>query len=598
MKRWFKHILLLVAVLLFVSETTFSQRSAVKTDTTHLYKKIENYSTRSKFTRFAYGLVFKSYTVKPRKKKPIQKPYQSFEGKIIRRINIETLDPFGNSIGDTIDVQLSFLSKTGNKFHLKTQNLTIRNLLLIHSNMQFDSLLVKESERLVRSRPFVRDVAFFVKASSPKNDSVDISIRVLDNWSILPEIHVSPTSTTLNLTDQNFLGTGHEFMNGFTRNIPLGMYTYRTNYYIPNIWNTYISAAIHYEMDGNDNFVKSFVVDRPFYSSFAKWAGGVSMKDLRSMQAPLNFRINTQDYWVGQAQQLSIGNSEENRLTNFITTTRYLRVRYLHKPLDQYDPLHFYSDEDFFLTGIGLSNRKYVQDKYLFKYGITEDVPVGKVYALTGGYQVKNKIGRTFLGARFSEGNYYPWGYLSSNIEYETFFRGSNAEEGIFSADVKIFTELFEVGKWKFRQFVKPEITIGVNRFAYDSLTLNSGFGIDGFKSNKLSGSSRFLLSLQTQAYAPWDFIGFRFGPFFTYTLGMLGTSGDGFRKSNLYSQFGVGVLIKNENLILNTFQFSFSFFPIMPGNGSNLLKMNSFKTTDFGFSNFEVGKPGARVFQ
>jgi hypothetical protein len=155
---------------------------------------------------------------------------------------------------------------------------------------------------------------------------------------------------------------------------------------------------------------------------------------------------------------------------------------------------------------------------------------------------------------------------------------------------------LLEVGKWKFRQFVKPQLTVGINRFASDSLTLNDGFGIDGFRSTRLSGSSRFLFSLQTQAYAPWDFIGFRFGPFFTYTLGVLGN--DGFSNSKAYSQFGFGVLIKNENLILNTFQFSFSFYPIMPGNGRNLLKMNSFKTTDFGFSSFEVGKPGARVFQ
>lgn len=598
MERATKIILICFMVLAFGSETAFPQRVPVKKDSVYLYKRIENYSTRNKFTKFVYGLVFKSYTVKQRKKKLIEKPYQGFEGKIIRKISIETLDPFGNSIADSIVSQLSLLSKVGNELHLKTQNLTIRNLLLIRPNQRFDSLLVKESERLVRSRRFVRDVSFFVKASSARSDSVDIAIRVLDNWSILPDIQVSPTSTTLNLTDQNFLGLGHEFLNGVTGNIPDVMKTYRTNYYIPNIWNTYISTALHYETDFNNNFNKSLIIDRPFYSSFAKWAGGVYLKDLSSVRSPFGFRSNTQDFWIGQSQQLITGNSVEKRLTNFITATRYLKIRYLDKPTEQYDPLHFFSNEDFFLAGIGLSNRKYVQDKYLFKYGITEDVPVGKVFALTGGYQYKNLIGRTFLGVRFSEGSYYPWGYLSSNIEYETFFRGSVAEEGIFSADMKFFTTLFEVGQWKFRQFVKPEITIGINRFATDSLTLNSGFGIDGFRSNQLSGSSRFLLSLQTQAYAPWDFIGFRFGPFFTYTLGMLGTPNDGFGKSSLFSQFGFGVLIKNENLILNTFQFSFSFFPIMPGNGSNILKMNSFKTTDFGFNNFEVGKPGARVFQ
>lgn len=590
--------IVLLMVLVFAVETIFSQRTVAPKDTTPLYKKIEYFSNRSKFTKFAYGYFFKGYSVKPRKKNPIQKPYKDFVGKTIRRIIIVSLDPFGNSIADTVGVKLSLLSRTGNALHLKTQNQTIQNLMLIRPKQKFDSLLVMESERLVRSRPYIRDVHFYIRTVSARNDSVDITIRSLDKWSLLPDLETSNTDYTVSLTDQNFLGMGHEFLNGVSRNLPRALNTYRTNYIIPNISNTYISVALHYEIDGIGNFNKSFIIDRPFYSSFAKWAGGVSLNDIQDKTNPLNFRANTQDYWIGQAQKLSIGNALEKRLTNFITTTRYLRVRYLDKPLEQYDPLHYFSDQDFFLTGIGISTQTYVQDRFLFNYGITEDVPVGKVLAFTGGFQVKKNLNRTFVGARFSEGNYYPWGYLSSNIEYETFFRGSSAEEGIFGADVKAFTELFVVGKWKFRQFITPEIKIGIHRFAYDSLTLNSGFGIDGFKSTKLSGSSRFLLSLQTQAYAPWDFIGFRFGPFFTCSLGMLGTPADGFRKSKVYSQFGIGVLIKNENLIMNTFQFSFSFFPEMPGNGQNVLKLNSFKTSDFGFSNFEMGKPGARVFQ
>jgi hypothetical protein len=171
MKMWILTKFFLFTVLFFGSETAYAQRAPVKNDSTIIYKKIENFSSRSKFTRFAYGLIFKSYSVKTRKKKSIQKPYQGFEGKIIRRISIETLDPFGNSISDTVVAPLNFLSKAGNSLHLKTQNLTIRNLLLIRPNQRFDSLLVKESERLVRSRRFIRDVSFFVKASTTRSDS-------------------------------------------------------------------------------------------------------------------------------------------------------------------------------------------------------------------------------------------------------------------------------------------------------------------------------------------------------------------------------------------------------------------------------------------
>ena len=113
---------------------------------------------------------------------------------------------------------------------------------------------------------------------------------------------------------------------------------------------------------------------------------------------------------------------------------------------------------------------------------------------LTGGYQVKNNSRRLYLGLRFSFGNYNEWGYLSSNFEYGTFFNSSHAEQGVFTAGINYFTGLFEIGKWKFRQFVKPQVTIGINRFSYDSLTLKDGYGLDGFNSTALSGTSRILL--------------------------------------------------------------------------------------------------------
>ena len=122
--------------------------------------------------------------------------------------------------------------------------------------------------------------------------------------------------------------------------------------------------------------------------------------------------------------------------------------------------------------------------------------------------------------------------------------------------------------------------------------------GLDGFNSLGLSGTRRLLLSLQTQAYAPWNFIGFRFGPFATFTFGMLGNSSSGFKNSKVYSQIGVGILIKNENLVLNAFQLSIAFYPSIPGMGQNVFKTNSFQTTDFGFRDFEIRKPGIVVFQ
>jgi hypothetical protein len=154
------------------------------------------------------------------------------------------------------------------------------------------------------------------------------------------------------------------------------------------------------------------------------------------------------------------------------------------------------------------------------------------------------------------------------------------------------FSGLFTIGNWKFRQFVKPELTIGINRATYERLNLNDGYGLNGFNSDVLSGTRRFLLVLQTQSYAPWNLLGFRFGPYLNVSFGMLGNEASGFSHSRLYPQLGMGVLIRNDYLIIRYFQLSFAFYPSIPGKGDNVFKANPFRSTDFGFQDFIIGKP------
>jgi hypothetical protein len=612
---WSKNIFMFFLVSISISDFAIAQQTTVKTDSTRIYKNIESYSKGSKFKIFLYHLFFKPVAIKAKKaevkkkgyKKLIQKPYSTFEGKTIRNIDIVTLDPFGYSAADTTVIPQHFLSNTGNKLHIKTQVITIRNLLIIRNNEPFNSLRVKESERLIRSQNYVHDVTFYVVSAGKKSDSVDIFIRELDKWSTIPAGSISTSKIKVEITEKNFLGSGHDFQNDFTRNISTGINAYNIDYFIPNIRNTFITTTLHYRVDGYDNSIKSFDFDRPFFSPLAKWAGGAyfasqikndSLKDINSIYVPFNLKFKTQDYWAGKALQIFKDDTEKEQITSLILTVRYLHIRYLEKPTELIDPLQIYSSENFYFAAIGISTRKYVQDKFVFKYGVIEDVPVGNVIELTGGYQVRNNSGRPYFGVRFSWGSYNEWGYLSSNFEYGTFFHSSHAEQGVVTTSINYFTGLIEIGKWKFRQFVKPQLTVGINRFSYDSLTLNDGYGLDGFNSSSLSGTKRILLTLQTQSYSPWNFIGFHFGPFLTYSMGMVGDAINGFKDSKMYSQIGLGVLIKNENLVFNTFQISISFYPLIPGRGQDVFKGNSFRTTDFGFRDFVIGKPTNAIFQ
>ncbi|MBN1989335.1 MAG: hypothetical protein JW783_08070 [Bacteroidales bacterium] len=583
-------------------------------DSTKIYKDIETYSKRTPFTKFVYGLVFKSMetpAAKRKKRRGVnwhnQKSYSAFEGKVIRSISIETLDPFGNSIADTTKRKQNFFIKTGNKLHLKTRKITIRNLMLIKQNQPFDSLLVKESERLVRAQSYIRDVSFFVEATAQSSDSVDIHIRQLDKWSLLPDGSFSSRRFMIGFNDKNFLGLGHDFKNAYTWHRAPPDFAFNLHYYIPNIRNTFINSTIDYGTNEFGNSVKSIAIDRPFFSPFAKWAAGVTFTDeiiysyrpnIDSTSNQYRIRFRTQDYWAGNALRIFKGNTEVSRTTNFVSAIRFFRIRYGEKPSVLVDTASMFANENLFLASIGISSRKYAQERYIFKFGITEDVPIGRVYSLTAGFRERNSNSRFYLGARASFGNFYPWGYLSSNLEYGTFFNKSKSEQATLSASINYFSGLFELKRWRIRQFIKSQATIGINRFPYDTLTLNNSFGIEGFNSTSLTGNSRIVITLQTQAYSPWSVLGFRFGPFFSCSFGMLSSAEMGFSNSKVFSHFGIGVLVKNENLIINTFQFSFSFYPTIPGAGYNILKLNSVHSTDFGFKDFEIGKPGVVIYQ
>ena len=78
----------------------------------------------------------------------------------------------------------------------------------------------------------------------------------------------------------------------------------------------------------------------------------------------------------------------------------------------------------------------------------------------------------------------------------------------------------------------------------------------------------------------------------------MVGSKLSGFKDQHVFAQFGAGFLIKNDYLVYNTFQFSVAFYPTIPGEGKNIFKINVIATTDFGFRDFIIGKPGTLGYQ
>lgn len=600
--------------LLFLSfQITFSQENKIQKDSAEVYKNIQTYSKKNKFTTLLYKWIFRPIKAKKNKKIAkrkviVQENYAKLEGKIIRNINIITLDPFGYSEIDSTKKPVSWLEKNGNILHRKTRILAIKNLLQFRKNIPLDSLMLIESIRLIRAQSYIGRVAMKVKLIAIESDSVDVSIRVLDNWSIIPNGAISSSNRVLEFRDQNFMGTGHTLNTEFRNSFKEGKNAFDLGYTIPNIRNTFIQTMLNYYVDLDNYYGKSINIDRPFYSPYSKWAGGIyldqkfrkdTLQDVNLIYAKQSFKYNTQDYWLGHAFRIFKDSVENNRTTNLILSGRFLNIKYTESPTIAYDPNSFYSSEKFFLSGIGISMRKYVVDKYVFKNGVPEDIPIGKIYGITGGYQIKNNVGSYYLGSRFSFGNYFKFGFLSLNFEMGTFLNKSITKQTTFSFQANYFSDLFDVGNWKIRQFIKPQIIIGINRqnSIGDQLTINGVNGILGFNS-AIYGTQKMMITFQTQAYSTWNLYGFRINPYFNCKIAMLGNSTSGLQKSKAYSKIGIGFMIHNDFLVFRTFQISLSYYPNIPGDGENVFKTNSFENNDFGFQDFGLDKPRTVIYK
>lgn len=586
------------------------------------YKAIQRFSERNRFTRFLHNFIFRPIGEKPSYVRIGDEEYFKHvraQGRIIRRIDVTTLDPFGYNISDTSVEPGNFIYKTANSIHAKTNSPVIRNLILFDVNERYDSVMVKESERLIRSQKYIRDMKLTV--SVVHRDSVDVIIRVADVWSLIPTLKKGPAEFGIGLSDINFAGTGNTFGGTTLWKQPNAANVTHLSYFMPNIRNSHISVNIQYlfslnrdihkvmgyhnyffspvsydpkyMFSENSNIVRSIEINRPFYSQFSKWAGGLFLGQVMTTQSYINLdtlrflsaRTNIQDIWAGRSWNLN--NRYHDVTTSLVVSGRLVRTAAPART-KQAEDADIFNNRLYYFGAVSITSRKYYRDRYVFDYGKVEDIPAGRIVGITIGREYQQKS-RFYVGWNAGVGNYLPTGYFGAQLSYGTFRSETGLHQGIFSGRITYFTRLLSMGNWKIRQFIRPSFVFGINNSPADNQPLR--IGIKGFETVESQASGLFIISLQTQSYAPWDLAGFHFGPFFFSHLGIVGKD---FQKSkHVYSLIGIGLLIKNDYLTFNTFQISLSFYPYIPDAGNNILRMNAYRSSDYGFRDFEVSKPG-----
>lgn len=577
-----------------------------KSDSVSVYQNINDLSKKSKFSRFVYKLIFKESALKaenlvpfkPKKEVKVVKKHQ--EGKVIRNITIETLDPFGYSVTNEKKVPKHKLEHFGNTVHIKTKEVTIRNSILFKKYDKLDSKLLLESERLIRSQRYIREVTI-VPVDIPKNkDSIDIKIRVLDSWTLIPTGSLSSTESSAKLTERNILGFGHLISGNVKNRFDTKELATYAQYSINNIKNTFVRFDFNYGNDFDNDSRRSININRPFYSVIAKNAGGIYYENQLMTElfpqgneiSPKQVSYDFQEYWYGRALKVSPKSNSERHFTNLILALTYNEKKFNRTPSLSLDPTRYFSNEKNWIGMIGVSRQKFYQDTFVFNYNITEDIPYGENIALIIGHQEKNSNSRMYTGLSVSYGKKCSFGYASGFAEWGSFYDAGLTEQTTFRLGLNYFSPLINIGNWRFRQFIKPTYVWGNNRDESfkDRLTLLDEDGLPGFN-NRLNGTQKWTVSFQTQSYIPGSWYGFRFSPYFNMTLGSLANEKALF-SSKVYSKFSIGALINNDFLVFNSFQISFSYYPTIPFEGDGINKINSFENTNLSLYDFQLSKP------
>jgi hypothetical protein len=577
-----------------------------KGDSISIYQDINDLSKRNKFSRFVYKLIFRESALKvenlipskPKKEEKIVKKHQ--EGKIIRNITIETLDPFGYSVTDEKKVPKRKFEKFGNSVHLKTKEVTIRNIMLFKKHDTLDSKLLLESERLIRSQRYIREVKIVPIDIPNSKDSIDVKIRVLDSWTLIPTCSLSSTESSAKLTERNILGFGHLISGNIKNRFETRERAVYAQYSINNIKDTYFRFDLDYANEFNNDSKRSVNINRPFYSVIAKNAGGFYFENsLRTEQFPVldtislqNVSYDFQEYWYGRAFKINSKSNSERYFTNLILALTYNQKVFGRMPEATLDPSNYFSNEKNWIGMIGVSKQKFYQDTFVFNYNITEDIPYGENIALIIGHQEKNSNSRMYTGLSVSYGKKYSFGYASGFAEWGSFYDAGFTEQTTFRLGLNYFSPLINLGSWRFRQFIKPTYVWGNNRDESfkDRLIFFEADGLPGFNS-RLNGTQKWTLSFQTQSYIPGSWYGFRFSPYLNMTLGSLANEKALF-SSKVYSKFSIGALINNDFLVFNSFQISFSYYPTIPFEGDGINKFNSLENTNLSLYDFQLSKP------
>lgn len=565
------------ATELFMLKRDTISADSLKKNTEIFYDSLAIKANRHKVTKWLYDYMINTTNDTTNKGIVSYEYYNAYKNKTIGTITIKPLDVFGPDFNDTTKRTHLWIERTANKLHTNSNLNVIRKNVWLREGMLIDPNLLMDNERYLRSLPYIKDVRFILTPRKNNKKIVDILILTKDVFSLALTGSVSNIHNgQIGVSDKNVLGIGHEVgVTLYAHSVKKPNLGFETYYSLNNVKGNFVDFSAGYA----NNFIRNeffFSFQRNFLRPQTVYAGGLTaIKSYRSnwlifnpyvvTTTPLNYVLL--DGWYGRRLNFSF-NPDDSRFQLMVAG----RVRYTsfkNRPDPDKENHQFFANSTLYLGSISFSQRSYVRDYRIYSYGIVEDIPKGYLHEIVFGYDNNEFGNRGYAHIFLSSGNlfkYKPY-YFYTAFGLGSFFKTTGLEQGLCDLKINFISPLFKIWRVPTRQFIRLDYTVGIRRVEIEDLMLRSNIGIRGFGSRIATGKQRITLNIENVFFYKKAILNFQTALFYFLDAGIVGPANKSIFNEDYFAGVGVGLRIRNENLVFKTLQIRLAFYPNHPSD-------------------------------
>ncbi len=400
------------------------------------------------------------------------------------------------------------LFRFANWLHVQTRASTLATQLLFKPGDLYDSRLLQESERLLRTNRFLGDARIMPVAYH--DGIVDLAVVTQDVWTLNPGVSFGrqggANSSGFGLSELNLLGLGSELAISVKSDVDRQSRTLL--YQDRQVAGTWWGLSTQYSSN-SDGQSRELTLDHPFYALDTRWAAGFSTRSMQSVESHDRLGERVEEFKLSRRSRTAYAGRSAGLVDGWATRWTVGLSHEEHRVDPAAAPLGGSVAPEYRRLTYPWLGVEWVEDDFLKTHnqdqiGKTEDHPLGwqahvRVGVATPGFGSDRDA--VIFDTRVSKGFHNPPAQTlllaaagSGRLEHGhlegSLFSGSARYHLRHSAKVSSF-----LGLWVDR---------GTGLDADQALQLGGDTGLRGYPLRYQTGNGRWLFTAEQRAFTDW----------------------------------------------------------------------------------------------